>query len=317
MKGVFLDSESVDNGDIDFDALRATLPDWTFHSYTSPEDTLERVRGADIVVSNKVVLGRDVLEAAPELKLVCVAATGTNNVDLEAARELGIVVSNVVNYGTPSVVQHVFSLMLALTTKLFSYRDAVLAGDWGKSRQFCMLDYPIRELNGKTLGIVGYGELGSGVARVAECFGMEILIAQRPGGPAAEGRLPLDDMLPRVDVLTLHCPLTDQTRNLIGAKELSLMKPDALLINAARGGIVDEAALAQALRDGVIGGAGVDTITQEPPVNGNVLLDASIPNLIVTPHIAWAGRNSRQRMTDIVTANIKAFLDGKPANRVA
>lgn len=317
MKGVFLDSESVDSGDIDFGALRATLPDWTFHSFTAPDETLERVRGANIVVSNKVVLGRDILEAAPELKLVCVAATGTNNVDLEAARELGIVVSNVVNYGTPSVVQHVFSLMLALTTKLFSYRDAVLAGDWGKSRQFCMLDYPIRELNGKTLGIVGYGELGSGVARIAECFGMEILIAQRPGGPATEGRLPLEELLPRVDVLTLHCPLTEQTRNLIGAKELSLMKPDALLINAARGGIVDETALAQALRDGVIGGAGVDTITHEPPVNGNVLLDASIPNLIVTPHIAWAGRNSRQRMTDIVTANIKAFLDGKPANRVA
>lgn len=318
MKGVFLDSESVDSGgDINFDDLRATLPDWTFHSHTPADETLARVRDANIVVSNKVVLDRGILEAAPDLKLVCVAATGTNNVDLEAARELGIVVSNVVNYGTPSVVQHVFSLMLALSTKLFSYRDAVLAGDWARSRQFCMLDYPIRELNGKTLGIVGYGELGSGVARAAECFGMEILIAQRPGGPASEGRLSLEELLPRVDVLTLHCPLTEQTRNLIGARELSLMKPDALLINAARGGIVDEAALAQALRDGVIGGAGVDTITQEPPVNGNVLLDASIPNLIVTPHIAWAGRNSRQRMTDIVTANIKAFLDGKPANRVA
>jgi glycerate dehydrogenase len=269
-----------------------------------------------VVVTNKVVLDRDHLRSTPSLKLVCVAATGTNNVDLEAARELGIAVANVSAYATPAVVQHVFALMLAHATRLAEYRKAVRDGAWARSDQFCLLDYPIRELASLTLGIVGYGELGRGVAKVAEAFGMRVLVAQRPGGPAEAGRLPLADLLPRVDVLSLHCPLTETTRNLIGGAELALMRRDALLINTARGGIVDEWALADALRRGVIGGAAVDVLTVEPPRDGNPLLDPALPNLIVTPHTAWASRESRQRLIDEVAANIHAFAGGTARNRV-
>jgi glycerate dehydrogenase len=222
----------------------------------------------------------------------------------------------VVGYGTPSVVQQVFALILALTTRLQDHQAAVARGEWQRSDQFCLLDYPFRELAGRRLGIVGYGELGRAVGRVGEAFGMQLLIAQRPGGDARPGRIPLVDLLPQVDVLSLHCPLTEQTRNLIGAAELSAMKPDALLINAARGGIVDEVALAAALRAGTIGGAGVDVLSREPPVEGNPLLAADLPNLIVTPHVAWASRESRQRMVDELALNIEAFLQGRERNRV-
>jgi len=320
MHGVFLDFESLDQGDIDFEALRSTLPGWEFHAKTQPADTIERIKNAGIVVSNKVVLDRTTLQSAPELKLVCVAATGTNNVDLVAATEFGITVCNVVHYATPSVVQHVFGLIMALNTRLLNYHEAVRDGRWHQSDQFCLLDFPIRELEGLTMGIIGYGELGKAVARAAECFGMKVLIAQRPGPETTteskQGRLPLTELLPQVDILSLHCPLTDQTRNLIGADELNQMKNTAFVINTARGGIVDEPALAHALAAGIIGGAGVDTLSQEPPVAGNVLLDPGLPNLIVTPHIAWGSRSARQRLVDGVAANIRAFLKNEPINRV-
>ena len=316
MQGVFLDSESLDRDDIDFENLRSTLPSWKFHEQTLPKETIERVKDAEIVVSNKVVLDRAALQQARSLKLVCVAATGTNNVDLVAAKELGISVCNVVHYATPSVVQHVFALISALNTKLLNYHEAVRSGSWNRSDHFCLLDFPIRELDGLTLGIVGYGELGKAVARAAECFGVTVLISQRPGAAATKGRTPLSELLPQVDILSLHCPLTDNTRNLIGREELALMKNTAILINTARGGIVDEEALANALSAGTIGGAGIDTLTREPPVEGNALLNPDLPNLIVTPHIAWASRSARQRLLDGVTANIQAFLDGEPINLV-
>ena len=315
-KGVFLDLASIDTGDVDVSALRAACDSWILHGRTSPEETRERIADAEVVVSNKVVLNRDLLTSAPSLKLVCVAATGTNNVDLAAAHELGISVANVTGYGTPAVVQHVFALMLAHATRLLEYRRAVAEGAWAESDQYCLLDYPIREIAGRSLGIVGYGELGRGVAKVAEAFGMEVLIAQRPGGPPQDGRIPLDELLPRVDVLTLHCPLTEETRNLIGPAELALMKPDALLINTARGGIVDEQALADGLYKGVIGGAAMDVLTVEPPREGNPLLDPAVPNLIMTPHTAWASRESRQRMIEEVAANIRAFTTGTERNRL-
>jgi len=316
-RGVFLDLASVNTGDLDVSSLRAACECWTFHDRTSTEETRERIADAEVVVSNKVVLDRDLLASATSLKIVCVAATGTNNVDFDAARMLGIAVTNVTAYGTPSVVQHVFALMLAHATRLLDYRRAVAQGAWARSNQFCLLDFPIREIAGRTLGIVGYGELGRGVARVAETFGMEVLIAQRPGGAPQPGRIPLEDLLSRVDVLTLHCPLTEATRNLIGPAELARMRPDALLINTARGGIVDEPALAEALRRGVIGGAAVDVLTIEPPRGGNPLLDPTIPNLILTPHTAWASRESRQRLIDQVAENIRAFAEGRERNRVA
>jgi glycerate dehydrogenase len=191
-----------------------------------------------------------------------------------------------------------------------------LDGRWQQARQFCLLDYPIRELKGKTLGIIGYGELGQSVAGIAQAFGMKILVAQRPGGAAQADRVPLDTLLPQVDILSLHCPLTPATQGLIGARELALMKHDAVLINTARGGIVDEQALVETLRAGHLGGAGVDVLTEEPPVNGNPLLAADIPNLIVTPHSAWASRETRQRVVHEVVANIRAFLHGAPRSLV-
>jgi glycerate dehydrogenase len=316
MRGVLLDLDTLGD-DLDLARLEGSLDRWDLHPVTAPDEVAARIAGAEVVVSNKVLLDAETLAGSPALRFVAVAATGTNNVDLDAAREAGIVVSNVTAYGTPSVAQHVFSLVLALTTRLVEYRDAVRAGRWAESPHFCLLDHPIRELDGKVLGIVGFGELGRGVARLAEAFGMEVRLAQRPGGAPETGRVPLAELLPEVDVLTLHCPLTDATRNLIGATELSAMRDDAVLINTARGGIVDEDALVTALREGHIGGAGFDVLPVEPPRDGNPLLEHDIPNLIVTPHVAWAARESRQRLIDQVAENIARFRAGDPRNRVA
>ncbi len=317
MHGVLLDRHSLDRNDIDFTALQATLPQWEIHAATAAHETIARIGAAQVVVSNKVVLDEDVLAQAPNIKLIAVAATGTNNVDLAAAAARGITVCNVTRYATPSVVQHVFALLLSLTRRLDAWQGAVHRGDWNRSADFCLLDFPMRELGGLTLGIVGYGELGQAVARVAEqAFGMRVLLAARPGSAPQPGRLALNELLPQVDVLTLHCPLSPETRNLIGAAELALMKPDALLINTARGGIVDEAALAAALRSGRLGGAGIDVLATEPPRAGNVLFADDIPNLIVTPHVAWASREARQRLIDQVGENIRAFSAGTPRNVV-
>lgn len=316
MTAVFLDRESLDRQDLDLSRLTSAVSDWTWFEYTPADKTLAHIGGASIVVSNKVVLDRAILEQAPNLKLVCIAATGTNNIDLTAAHELGISVCNVRGYATPSVVQHVFALILSLTTHLADYTRDIAEGRWHKSRQFCLLDHPIRELEGKTLGIVGYGELGKAVAETARAFGMDVILAQRPGTEPARGREPLDRVLAVADVVSLHCPLTEETRDLIGPRELTLMKPDALLINTARGGIIDEAALASALRDGRLGGAGIDVLAQEPPGADSPLLAADIPNLVVTPHIAWASRSSRQRLLDGVAGNVEAWLRGEPRNLV-
>jgi len=317
MTGVFLDTATLQRGDLDFAPLTDALSTWKYHDTTPTAQVAQRIAQAEVVVSNKAYLGADALAVAEKLKLICVIATGTNNVDLDAAKAHGIAVCNVTGYAAPSVTQHVFALMLALVTQLENYRAAVKDGAWQRASGFCMLDYPIWELAGKTLGIVGYGSLGQAVAHVAEAFGMRVLIAARPGQASSAGRVPLHDLLSQSDVVSLHCPLNEQTQGLIGARELALMQPHALLINTARGGIVDETALAQALRERRIGGAGVDVLTVEPPVNGNVLLAADIPNLIVTPHIAWASREARQRLVDETAKNIAAYLHGEARNRVA
>ncbi len=310
--GVFLDTDTVDPGDLDLTALQKFPIAWRTFA-TTPEDQIQaRVGEAAIVISNKVPLNRQTLEQARNLKLVVIAATGTNNIDLHAAKRLGITVCNVRDYGTPSVVQHVYALILALTTRLPQYQRAVADGRWQRHPHFCILDFPIRELNGLILGIVGYGALGQGVAKVAPAFGLSVMIAQRPGGAPQSDRVPIEQLLREVDILSLHCPLTEETRDLIGERELRLMKDDAILINTARGGIVNERALAEALRNGAIAGAGVDVLSQEPPVDDNPLLESDIPNLIVTPHIAWATRASRQRVIDIVVENIRAYLNGQP-----
>ena len=303
-RGVFLDLASVDRGDLDRSRLVAACNRWDLHPATFPGEVAERIQAAEVVVTNKVVLNAGLLGAAPALRLVCVAATGTNNVDLEAAARLGIRVRNVQGYATAAVVQHVFAVILSHYTRLADYRALVTTGAWSQAPHFCLLDYPIEELAGRTLGIVGLGELGRGVARVAEVFGMRILIARRDATDQRPGRVALHELLPHVDVLSLHCPLTDATRGLIGAPELGLMRRDALLVNTARGGIVDEHALAEALRAHRIGAAALDVLTREPPPPDHPLLAADIPNLSITPHVAWASRAARQRLLDAVADNI-------------
>jgi glycerate dehydrogenase len=315
-RGVLLDRDTLSIDDLDFGRLKATLAEWQLYPLTGPDEVADRVAGAEVVVSNKVLLTREILESASRLKLICVAATGTNNIDLQAAGELGISVTNARSYGTASVVQHVFSLILALTTRLSEHQQAAMNGTWAQSPMFCVFDFPFRELAGKTLGIIGYGELGRGVEKIARAFDMKVMIAQRPGGDKRAGRLSLDALLQRSDVVTLHVPLADNTRNLIGERELGLMKPDALLINTARGGIVDEVALVAALSSGSLGGAGFDVLTTEPPGMGNPLLDHDGTNLILTPHVAWASREARQRLVDQVADIIEAFKQGEIRNRV-
>ena len=315
MHGVFLDYRSIDPGDLDRSKLASALRSWDWHAATGPAQLAERIAGAEVIVSNKVPLREETLAGASKLRLICIAATGTDKVDLVAARWLGIRVSNVTGYATPSVVQHVFALILALSTNLLRYNRDVLDGTWQSQQQFCLLDHPISELAGKTLGILGYGELGKGVARVAQAFGMKVLLARRPGAGTDE-RIPLPELLPQVDVLSVHVPLAENTRMLIGRAELESMKPSALLINTARGGIVDEHALAEALRAGNLGGAGVDVLAVEPPSADNPLLANDIPNLILTPHTAWASKESRQRLLDEIALNVDAFTRGETRNSV-
>ncbi|MEX6503591.1 2-hydroxyacid dehydrogenase [Pseudomonas zhanjiangensis] len=311
-RAVFLDHSSLDLGDLDLSPLTQAFSELQLHDRSVPEQVVERLRGAQVAISNKVPLDAATFAACPELKLVLVAATGTNNVDLAAARERGITVSNCQGYGTPSVAQHTLMLLLALATRLPDYQAAVRAGHWQQAQQFCLLDFPIVELEGKTLGLLGHGELGGAVARLAEAFGMRVLLGQLPGRPSREDRLPLDELLPQVDALSLHCPLNAATANLIGEYELNLMKPGAFLINTARGGLVDEQALAACLRRGHLGGAATDVLTQEPPRDGNPLLAADIPRLIVTPHSAWGSREARQRIVGQLAENAQAFFAGAP-----
>lgn len=311
-RAVFLDHSSLDLGDLDMTPLRQVFGELVLHDTCTPEQVAERLQGAQVAISNKVHLSAATLAACPELKLVLVSATGTNNVDLAAARERGITVANCQGYGTASVAQHALMLLLNLATRLSDYQAAVRNGAWQRSSQFCLLDFPIIELQGKTLGILGHGELGGAFARLAEALGMRVLYGALPGRPARADRLALSELLPQVDALSLHCPLNEQTRNLIGAAELALMKPQALLINTARGGLVDEQALADTLRAGHLGGAAFDVLSEEPPRNGNPLLAPDIPRLIITPHNAWGSRESRQRMIGQLAENAAAFFAGTP-----
>jgi glycerate dehydrogenase len=318
LRAVFLDFGTVCfRGDLDPGALMQTMPDLELRDHTDQSDVVARLSGANIALLNKLRLGRETISQLPDLRLIVLAATGTNNVDLEAARERGIGVCNLRDYCTSSVVQHVLAVMLLLNQHLREYDALVRSGAWQRGDQFCLLDYPIRELAGRKLGIVGFGTLGRGVARAASlALGLEVLIANRPGGERVPGRCDLDELLPQVDVLSLHCPLTPQTEGMLGAAQLARMKPDAMLINTARGALVDAQALADALRSGRLGGAAIDVLPQEPPTRGNPLLASDIPNLIVTPHIAWAAREARQRCIDEMAANVADFLRGGHRGRV-
>jgi glycerate dehydrogenase len=292
--------------------------EWTEYPATSAEQTVERLKDATIAITNKVQLQRGILEQLPKLKMVAVAATGTDNVDIEYCRERGIVVSNIRNYSVHTVPEHVFMLMLALRRNLLSFHADVRNGAWQTAPQFCLFTHPVHDLYRTTLGIIGRGAIGKSVEQIALAFGMKVLFAEHKGaGEIRPGYTAFDTAMRDSDVVTLHLPLNAQTRHLISAAEFALMKPGALLINTARGGLVDEAALLDALRSGRIGGAGFDVLGKEPPRAGNPLLDLDLPNFILTPHIAWSGRNAMQALADQLIANIEAYLAGTPQNRVA
>lgn len=318
MKAVFLDFGTYYPEGLKTEALKSSVPDFTIHDATTADQTLERVKGAEIVLTNKVLITSEIIAACPDLKIIIAGATGYNHIDVAAARAANITVCNVRGYSTPSVTQHVFALILALRTRIHEYDRDVKAGKWQQARDFCFLDYPIHELDGQTLGIIGYGDLGRSVENIAKAFGMDALIADHKGATKTRpGRTQFNDVLTQSDIITLHCPLTPETTDLITTKELRMMKPSALVINTARGGIVNESDLAQALRDKTIAGAGVDVLSKEPPNDGNPLLDPSVPNAIITPHTAWASRQACQRLFDQLVDVIESYKSGDPINRVS
>ena len=316
MKAVFLDYASLDQNDLNFKDLEKTFDEWEIYPSTSSEQLLERIQNVDVIISNKVVVNAEAIQQCPNLKLILISATGTNNIDLVQAKKQGVVVCNCQAYGTSAVAQHTLMLMLNLATSFKQYERAVQNGDWNKASQFCLLDYPIIELEGKTLGILGYGELGKAVAKLAEAFGMKILVGALPNRPVQENRIPFNELLSQVDFLTLHCPLSTDTQNLIDAKAFDAMKPSAFLINCARGGIVNEQDLADALIAGKIAGAATDVLMVEPPKDGTVLLNSEIPNLLITPHSAWGSVDARQRIVQQMVENVEAFKKGQPIRQV-
>jgi glycerate dehydrogenase len=316
MKAVFLDFGTMGSG-LDLKELESLVDELVVFDQSPDDKVAERIAGVDIVFTNKIRLTRELLEASPELKFIALTATGTDNVDTEYARQHGIAVANIRHYCTQSVVEHVFGVLLSLTHSLGPYRAAVRAGDWQRSADFCMLHYPVRELSSMTLGIVGYGALGQGVARIAQDFGMRVLVSARPGtDDVPDDRVGFDELLAASDVISLHCPLNEETRSLFGAREFAAMKRTAILINTARGGLVDSQALVDALNNRQIAAAAIDVLPKEPPVDGDPLLDFDGDNLIVTPHIAWATDEARQNAIDELAANTRAFLEGIDRNRI-
>jgi glycerate dehydrogenase len=317
---VFLDAATY--GDV---SLKRFTDKWpcTIHQVTNPDETVQRLAGQSIAVTNKVVIDKSLLSPpqARDLKLIAVAATGTDIVDRTEAARRGVKVCNVPGYATQSVAQFTLALILELATQAGRYADAVKADKWQNSPVFSLLTFPTIELSGKKLGIVGYGSIGQAVAQMARGFGMDILVAARPGatGPIPQGRVALEPLLREADIVSLHCPLTPETRNLINESSLALMKPTAFLINTARGALIDEAALIVALREKRIAGAALDVITKEPPSADHPIILAAkdLDNLIVTPHTAWSARESRERLLREVEENIAAFLEGRDRNRVA
>ena len=302
---------------LDRETLGASLRELAFphhyveHEVTEPDQVVERLHGAQIGIINKIRITADMLAQLPDLRLIAVAATGTDAIDLKTAKARGVTVSNIRGYALNTVPEHVLALMFALRRSLVPYMNDVRAGVWNTARQFCFLTHPIGDIAGSTMGIVGFGALGRSIAARAEALGMRVLAHD---AIPFEGAVDLDTIIRESDVITLHAPLTPETRHMIGAAELRAMKRSAILINTARGGLVDEAALADALRAGEIGGAGFDVLTTEPPVAGNPLLDSSIPNLILTPHVAWASSEAMQGLADQLIDNIEAFVAGEPRN---
>ncbi len=310
---------------------RATIPsqinlkplsfehEWIEYDFTAPERVAERVAGAGVVITNKVVLNADNLAQAHQLKLIAVSATGVNNVDVDYCNGNNIAVANVQGYATQSVPEHVIAMLFTLKRNLVGYHQDIEAGEWQKDKQFCFFTHPIQDIAGSTLGLIGSGSLGQATAVLAKAIGMKVIFAERKGGDSCrDGYLPFDTVLQQADAISLHCPLTETTRNLISERELAMMKLSAVLINAGRGGLVDEQALVEALKSNEIAGAGMDVFTQEPADNSNPLLaNSHLPNLLLTPHVAWGSDSSIQKLSDILIDNIDGFIAGHPQNLVS
>ena len=316
MKAVFLDYATM-GPDLDLEALHDLFDELKIYGETDDEQMVDRVRDVEFAFTNKIRFTEELLHEATQLRYIGLTATGTDNIDLVTAEKNGIAVANIRAYCTQSVVEHVFGVLLMLTHSLEQYHASVRGGDWQASPDFCILSHPVRELSAMTIGIVGYGELGQGVARIARAFGMQVLISARPGSRDIDNdRVAFEDVLAKSDVISLHCPLNDETRNLFGASTFAKMKPNSILVNTARGGLVDSAALVAALEREHLFGAAIDVLAKEPPRDGDPLLDYTGPNLIVTPHIAWATDEARQNAIDELAANAAAFLAGEKRNRI-
>ena len=318
MKAVFLDYGTIGPEDLDHSPLEKAVADLTLYDSTTPQELPARIHDAEIVYTNKIRFDDATFGLAKSLKFIGLTATGTDNIDLDAARRHDVAVCNIRAYCTQSVVEHVFGVLLNFTHSLAKFNALVRAGEWQKADNFCKLDHPLRELSAMTMGIVGYGELGRGVAGIARQFNMRVLIARRRGTLPAIGddRTDFDDLIEQSDVISLHCPLSEDTREMLGAEQFRRMKNDAILINTARGGLIDSAALVNALEQGEIAAAAIDVLPQEPPVDGNPLLDYRGDNLVMTPHVAWATVEARQNAVDELAANVAAFLAGERRNRV-
>ena len=318
MKIVILDAFTSNPGDLSWDAIKE-MGELTVYERTTPEEVLERCTGSEVIFTNKVILNSETIEQLPELKYIGVLATGTNVVDLNFAKERGICVTNIPGYSTDSVVQHVLALMLHFSSKVSVHNDAVQQGDWVNSIDFSFTLGTLNELSGKTLGIIGLGTIGRKLARVADAMGMKIVAAHQSSMDRLElpyevEWLPVDEVFALADFLSLNCPLTPETEKVVNAEHLKKMKSSAIVINTGRGPLVDEQALADALSNGTIAGAGLDVLSTEPPAGDNPLLSAK--NCVITPHIAWASREARARLIAIAADNLSAYLSGNPKNFV-
>lgn len=316
---MFLDFATVASDDLEVSRLSDVLPDIAYFDHTPATDVVARIADAEFVFVNKVRITEEILRAAPKVRFIGLIATGIDNIDVKAARNLGVAVCNIRGYCTQSIVEHVFAMLLYFSHSVGLYRASVRRGEWRKADNFCMLQHPVRELSDLTIGIVGHGTLGSAVANMARHFNMRVLIARRPGANAAieDERTDFSELLQTSDVVSLHCPLTSDNRNLISGNEFELMKPTSILINTARGGLVDSTALVAALTNGRIAAAAIDVLREEPPVHGDPLLDYDGDNLVVTPHIAWATVRARQNAINELAANVVAFINGEKRNRLA
>ena len=320
MHAVFLDYKTVDANDLDLGSIKELLPEMVVHPFSNEAEVLERIEGAEVAIANKVVFDAEVFARASKLKLICVTATGTNNIDLEAATRSGVVVCNIRDYCTDSVVQHVLLSILTLMHSFKDYSDSIESGDWQDGKSFSLLQHPIAELSGKSIGILGYGVLGQGVARAAATLGLNVLVCEsfaKDKKPDEDlERISFEAFLTESDIISLHCPLTDNTEGVFDDNAFKKMKTSAILINTARGGLINDHALIKAIEDKAIAGAAIDVLNQEPPDSDHPLMQKQYSNLIITPHIAWAAREARQRALDRIAENIKAFQNDAPINVV-